>query len=139
MYVKLRIFFGDFPQSREKGFRRGLAAVAFDEFFAPGQRHFGQAVGVILSAVVLPELHVGQRVVLVFVGEAQRSAVLVDGHHGAGREVDAEADDFVSGVVHRQLLAAGQRRIHHGVSVGLFAEAQLRFAGFHINQNGAGR
>ena len=71
------------------------------------------AVGLGGGAVVLPELHPRLRVVGELRLQAERLAVLVAGHDGAGGEVDADADHFLA--PRAGLLQAGG---HDGLQAG---------------------
>ena len=68
-------------------------AVAGQPLLVALASQLGDAVGLALGGVVLPELDVGVRLVAQLVGVAQRGAVGEGGHHRAGGEVGGDADD----------------------------------------------
>ena len=93
------------PDFREEPLGGDFAAVAGEPLLAPLGGNAVQLVGLGLGGVVLPDLDPGVGVVPPLRLQAQGDARLVNGQHGAGGEVSAQADDVL--VTHARLLQHG--------------------------------
>lgn len=91
--VQCRILLGNLPELGEHPLGGDLAAVALQPFLSASLGNGVQPVRLILRRVMLPQLHVRVRIGRIL--PAHRVARLVDGNHGAGGKVDADADHVV--------------------------------------------
>ena len=105
--VDLAVLLVDLQQLREVPLGGDAPAVACEERLAALLRELGQAVGVGLRGVVLPQLRPGVRTPAPLLLDAQRRAVGARRQHRAGGEVDADAD-------HPRRLDARARRAPRG-------------------------
>ena len=73
-------------------FRADLAAVALEEGEAISSGDLVKLVGFGLGSMVFPQLYPGMRIAAIRGKKAQRGAIRFSRQHGAGGEIDAEAD-----------------------------------------------
>ena len=133
LFVDLGRHLEDLEDLRQEQLGGEHPAVAAQPPFAPGLGDLDQAGGLVLGAVVLPQLDVCVDVVLETGLLAQRHAVLVGEEHRGGGGVDADADD-VGGVHTGGLDGRGHGFAQHldvvgGVLQGEFGRERLVVAG----------
>ena len=111
--VQRRILLGNLPELGEHPLGGNLAAVALQPFLSARLGDGIQPVRLILRRVVLPQLHIRMRIGWIF--PAHRVARLVDGNHGAGGKIDADAHHVVF----------VNARVFHGLRHGGFQRLQI--------------